>query len=86
MLYYKVEGYVLLVIWSGFNQTLTMRLCLAIHVSDLQNVTEQRVIKLQLLIFCTLDLFWVTRVAGAENDTDHVTWKMEPLLQLVKMD
>ena len=36
MLYYKVEGYVLLVIWSGFNQTLTMRLCLAIHVSDLQ--------------------------------------------------
>ena len=53
------------------------------------NVTEQRVIKLQLLIFCTLDLtdlFWVTRVAVAENDTDHVTCKMEPLLQLVKMD
>ena len=49
------------------------------------NVTEQRVIKLQLLIFCTLDLFWVTRVAVAENDTDHVTCKMEPL-QLVKMD
>ena len=26
------------------------------------------------------------RVAVAENDTDHVTCKMEPLLQLVKMD
>ena len=25
-------------------------------------------------------------VAVAENDTDHVTCKMEPLLQLVKMD
>ena len=37
MLYYKVQGYDLLVIWSGFNQTLTMRLWLAIHVSDLQS-------------------------------------------------
>ena len=63
---------------------------------NLQNVYDtqkkQRVIKLQLLIFCTLDLFGVTRVvvavavAVAENDTDHVTCKMEPLLQLVKMD
>ena len=57
---------------------------------NLQNVHDtqkkQRVIKLQLLTFCTLDLFGVTRVAVAENDTDHVTCKMEPLLQLVKMD